>query len=239
MSVLVDILLVLSVTLGSLLVLVLIAPLHLRAGGEVDGEALHASYALRVRWALGILGLDLASGERPTLRLFGIPIARFTPDKRRTRRKDKKREKRAKSEKSEETDARRGPGLVWFFRQRHHLWRLALRMLATLHLRGRVSGAVGMPEPDDSVWLALALNQLDARLPPGTLDLEVDYSDAVLDLEGRLTSWLIPGHVLVVGLALYFFSDLGRALRGRITPLDPRPQPQSIGSASSSHGDLP
>lgn len=210
MELVLDIAYVLALTLLAMLVLVLFAPLHLRASGDVDLESLHAAYRIRLRWALGVLGLDLASGERPTLRLFGLPIARFASDSSPSKAARKAR----KEKQSPRPRTRRGQGALWLLRRRQDLWRLALRLLSTLHLRARIAGAIGLPEPDDSVWLALALDQLEARLPESTLAVEVDYSDAVFDLEGSVTAWAIPLHVLVVGLALYLFTDLGRAVRG-------------------------
>jgi len=236
MEVIVDVLVVLGAVVGSLLVLVLVAPISVSARGEIDAEAFHASYIARVRWALGLVGLDLASGARPTLRVLGVPVARIS--ERREGSSPRRQKDKGKDAKAQD-DTPSGPGLVWLFRQRRELWRLVLRLVSTLHLRGRVSGAVGMPEPDDTVWLALALNQLDQRLPAGTLDVDVDYSDAVMDLEGRLTSWAVPAHVIAVGLALYFFSDLGRALRGRVRPTTSATRSPGLGAPASSHGDKP
>ncbi len=213
MELLVDILLVLLAVVGVLVALVLVAPLHVRAAGEVDAEAFHASYRLRVRWALGLLGLDIAKGERTTLRLFGLPIARLASDDASPKRRKARKKPRKKTRKS-----RPGPGLIWLMRHRRDLWNNVLRLIGTLHIRARITGAIGLPEPDDTVWLALALDQLEARLPESTLDLEVDYSDAVFDLEGDVSTWVIPLQVLVVGLVLYLFTDLGRAIRGPSAP---------------------
>ena len=214
MAIVLDIIIVLALILLGLLAIVLIAPLHVRASGDVDAESLHAAYRLRIRWALGLLGLDLASGNRPTLRLLGLPIYRFptdtTPSRRETRKSRKSR--------PAEPRTRRSQSALWLLRRRQDLWRHVLRLLSTLHLRARITGAIGLPEPDDTVWLALALDQLEARLPDSALDLEVDYSDAVFDLEGDVSAWAIPLQVLIVGLALYLFTDLGRAIRGPRAP---------------------
>jgi hypothetical protein len=213
MDLLVDILLVLLAVVGVLVALALVAPLHVRASGEVDAESLHAAYRFRVRWALGLLGLDVTKGERTTLRLCGLPIARLASDDASPKRRKSRKKPRKKPRKS-----RPGPGLIWLMRHRQELWNNVLHLIGTLHIRARITGAIGLPEPDDTVWLALALDQLEARLPDSTLDLEVDYSDAVFDVEGNVSAWVIPLQVLVVGLVIYLFTDLGRAVRGQRPP---------------------
>lgn len=200
-----DIVVVLLATLGILLSLVLVMPLSVSTHGEVSASGLSGSFGLKVRWALGVLGFDIVPGQQ-TLRLFGVPVWRSgpSPEREKSRKKDtaKRRARRVRRE--------RNNGPLWFWQNRDRLLAAGLTMLRTLHLRGRVHGIVGLSEPDDTIWLALAIYAVADRLPEDTLDIEVDYTDLTLELEGRLSAWAIPLHVLGVGLLLFIFDRTAR-----------------------------
>jgi len=202
-----SILLTLLAVVGVLLALLLLAPLSASAAADVDSDAFHGHLGLRFRWAFGLLGLDFELGRGGTLRVLGFPVKRLrrdtpSPDTRPPKKPRKHRTRKPR---------KRGPRWAW--RHRHVLWQAALRILATLHVRGHVRGVIGLAEPDETVWLGLALIQLEARLPVDTIDLDLDYTDAIVDVEGRLTSWIVPAHALLVALSVYFSPDLRRALR--------------------------
>ena len=172
MDLLASILLTLFAALGVLLAALLVMPLSASVEGAVDAETLQGRLLLRARWAFGLLGLDYAVGRGATLRLFGLPVARVASGGR-SARKAASKPKRAKKPKTSKRP-RRKRGARWAWGHRQILLRAALRLLGTLHIRGRVSGVVGLPEPDDTVWLGLALYRVAARLPAGTLDLDLD-----------------------------------------------------------------
>lgn len=211
MDVVASILLTLLTVLGVLVAVVLVAPIALRVEGAVDGEALDGRLAVRARWALGLLGLDYDVGRGATLRLLGLPVARPRPGDR-DQRRQKKRAKRARRE-ARRRRPKKERGASWAWRHRQVLTRALLRLLGTLHLRGAIVGVVGLPEPDETAWLDVALRQVRARTPPGLVDVDVDYTDAVLDLEGRVSSWVIPAHTLLVALLLLLSRDGWRAWR--------------------------
>lgn len=212
MDVIASILLTLLTVVGVLVAVVLVAPIALRVDGAVDGEALDGRLAVRARWALGVLGLDYALGRGATFRVLGVPVARVGPGGDREAKREKKRRKQARRERRRRRP-KKSRGAGWAWRHRRLLQRALLRLLGTLHLRGHVHGVVGLPEPDETAWLDVALRQLRARTPPGLIDVDVDYTDAVLDLEGRVSSWLIPAHPLLVALGLLLSRDGWRAWR--------------------------
>lgn len=219
MEVVFDILAALAMTVGALVVLLLVAPVSLRVSGAVSASEMSGRYAISGRWALGVLGVDVAKGRRATVRLLGIPVWRArdgSKERARGGRRDGKRDGRreAKRRAKRVRRVRRRNGLVWWWHQREVLWGSVMRVVGTLHVRGRVEGLVGLAEPDDTIWLALALDALEQRLPEGTLALEVDYGDAALEVEGEVRSWLVPVQVLAVALGVYLRPTVRRALRG-------------------------
>jgi hypothetical protein len=164
--------------------------------------------------------VDYRAGEGVTVRLLGLPVARVrgggkkAQRSRRAKRRDKaKRAKKAQGAKkaNEATKRKRGPSWAW--RHRQTLWRAFLRLAGTLHLRGRLAGVVGLPEPDHTAWVAVALGQLARVLPEGAVDVAIDYVDETVDVSGRLSLWLVPAQVLAVGLALLMTRNVRRALR--------------------------
>ncbi|HRE91260.1 MAG TPA: hypothetical protein PK095_19235, partial [Myxococcota bacterium] len=144
-------------------------------------------------------------------RLFGLRVWRSSGRKEPADKDPRRRAKRVRrARKDKRRSRRRNNGPLWFWQHRDALLRALLRLVSTLHLRGRVEGAVGLSEPDDTIWLALAIHALADRLPEGTLDLDVDYTDLTLEVSGRLSSWVVPLHVAAVGLALVTFDRTTR-----------------------------
>lgn len=202
MELLGDILLSLLVALGALLGLVLVMPLSVQARGAVSASALTATFGLKVRWAFGALGLDVdPSGH--VFRLFGLKVWRSSTRKKTEKKNPRERARQVRKVRRDRKNKRaRNNGPLWFWHHRDELLKTLLRLLSTLHLRGRVEGLVGLEEPDDTIWLALAIHAVSDRLPEGTLALDVDYADLTLEVEGRLSAWVVPLHLAAVGLAL-------------------------------------
>lgn len=202
MELLGDILLSLLVALGALIGLVLVMPLSVQARGAVSASALTATFGLKVRWAFGALGLDVdRSGQ--VFRLFGIKVWRSSNRNKTEKKNPRERARQVRRVRRDRKKKRaRNNGPLWFWHHRDELLKTLLRLLSTLHLRGRVEGLVGLEEPDDTIWLALAIHAVSDRLPEGTLALDVDYADLTLEVEGRLSAWVVPLHLAAVGLAL-------------------------------------
>ncbi|MFO0745991.1 MAG: hypothetical protein U1F43_09995 [Myxococcota bacterium] len=209
--------------LAALLALLLVMPLRLRAEGAVDDEGWDGS--ARIAWAFGFLSLH-ADVDGMAFRIIGIPIMRRSWDdaaRRAAARKAKAlskppKKKAAKPKPPREPRARRG--LRWFLSHRGLLAKVAGRYVRALHLRGGVDGVVGMPDPSQTASVFQVLAALDALLPDGMLDVQVDWVEEVLDLEGRLGAWLWPLEVVVISLALVLDRKTWRALRGTEQPIE-------------------
>lgn len=213
MELLGHILLALLIALGVLIGLVLVLPLSVQARGAVSASALTATYGLKVRWAFGALGLHVdPSGQ--AIRLFGFRVWRSNNNKKSEKKDPEKRARHVrkvrKVRRARKGKRSRNNGPLWFWQHRDELLQTLLRLLSTLHLRGRVEGLVGLEEPDDTIWLALAIHAVSDRLPEGTLALDVDYADLALEVEGRISAWAVPLHVVAVGLFLLTFDRTTR-----------------------------
>ena len=86
-------------------------------------------------------------------------------------------------------------------------------MLSTLHLTGQVKGSLGLGDPADTAWLAVLLMQLESRFERFRWAVQIDYTDEVIDLNGRIQAWLVPGQLILVGLALFLRRDVRMALK--------------------------
>ncbi|PKN59478.1 MAG: hypothetical protein CVU56_00155 [Deltaproteobacteria bacterium HGW-Deltaproteobacteria-14] len=214
MAVVADILLALLTVVGALALLVLLMPLSVRARGAADG--LDLVFEVRGSWGFGFISVRWRAFEAATLHILGIRVARLrraTPEAREAKRQKARERAEARARKGKLPKKKKNRGLFWSVRHRRTLWRAALRMVRTLHLEGRVAGVVGMPDPDETAWLGLALGELEARLPPGVLDVAVDYTDEVLAVGGHLRSRIWPAEVLVVLATVRFGGEMRRALR--------------------------
>jgi len=216
MGVVGDILLVLLTIVGVLVLLVLVMPISVRASGAAADSELELE--LRGSWAFGLFAVRWRMFHGAAVYLFGARVARIRPDtpekKAETRRKraEKKARKAERAlRKRQKPKKKRGP--TWAWRHRRTLWRATLRVIRTLHIDGRVAGVVGMSDPDHTAWLGVAIDQLADRLPPGTIDVEVDYMDEVLAVGGHIQSRVWPIEVLVVLAAVRFGGEMRRALR--------------------------
>ncbi len=219
----------LGLALAALLLAVSL-PLHLQATGAVADDALRG--ALGARWAWGVLALRWASDRRagrPTLHLLGLRIWTFRgrrapteedmAKRKRKEKKEKKEKRRAKrrasaarrAERRRARGARRDRGWVW--RHRETLWDLLRRLARSLRLRLRIKGAVGTGDPADTA----ALWSLRSALPAGgeavRLEVEPDWLDTRLELQGCAGArlWGLSLVALVLGALLR--RDTWRMLR--------------------------
>jgi len=203
MSLLLTILLWILATVGIILAVVLLAPVSIRAAGRVQG--LSASGWARASWAFGFLSFRADSKSGVALYWLGLRIWRF----KMKWHKESRPEKKKKEKKEKKPDK----GFGWFIGNRRMFTWMAGRMFRTLHLRGRISGRVGLGDPADMAWLWMFLWQMEARVPGLELPVECDWQDEVLDLEGNIRAWVVPVHMGIVALFTFLRRDVRRALR--------------------------
>ncbi len=208
MSVLASALLAALLVLLALALLVVALPFQASARGAAhDGEL---SGSLRVDWAFGLLGLELAP-EGSAVQVTGLTIFRSR------RLAGRRREREARSR--DEDDARKGDegsgGMARLraaLRNRRPLFRMAARLLGALHLGLRLRGRVGTGDPADTVVL-VGLLQAARALPGVRLEVEIDWLDEVVEgeAEGSARVWL--AEVLAVAALLLLRREHRSALR--------------------------
>lgn len=203
----VDILVALLVGLGLVLALLLVVPLSYRAVGAIADD--DASGHVRVAWGWGVVALR-ADGDGLALRVLGLRVWRRSW--RQVVERAARRGRREQDE-GEEREGKRGRGLRWFLRKRRVLARIAGRYLRALHLRGEVSGVVGLAQPDATAALYQLLAVAEQVLPDGTLAVEIDWLEEVVELDLRIKGWLSPLQLVGLTLWLLIDGDGFRALR--------------------------
>jgi hypothetical protein len=197
----------LLVALGGLLLVLLLVPVHARAGGRVrlegdEGDRLEGAF--RVAWGGGLLAFTGSLEEGLWLRVLGLRLKRLRPAK------DEPHERQEHAPPKKRGGGRGGS---WLWRHRAALLRAGRRLLRTLHLEGQLCGVVGLDDPAD---LAPVHGLLQALAACGLVaDVECDYLEARLDLAGelRLRAW--PAETLAVGLAQLWRPELRAALRDK------------------------
>lgn len=211
--------------LGLALAVLLLAvslPLHLQASGAVAADALRG--ALGARWAWGLLALRWASDRRagrPTLHLLGLRVWTFrwrrAPTEKdaakRKQHQEKRHEKKRASaaHRAERRRARDNRGWIW--RHRGTLWDLLRRLARSLRLRLRIQGTLGTGDPADTA----ALWSLGSALPAGgeavRLEVEPDWLDTRLELQGCAGARLWGLSLVALALGALLRRDTWRMLR--------------------------
>lgn len=200
--------------LGILLGLLLVMPISVRAGGQIDGETLAGE--LRASWALGLLGLRISSRRSSGFTLCGLRVARL-PRRSRESTKPKRRAPDSERKKAEENKVKAkgksGRGFFWALAHREGMKRAARRLLATLALRLEVRGQLGLGDPADTVVAERVVSTLGERLPGVRLEVAWDYLDDVVELDGEGRARIWPVHTLGVGLLLLLDREVRALLR--------------------------
>lgn len=191
-----------GIVLGALLALLLLVPLDARAEGRIGEDVLDGR--VRVRWGGGVVSVRL-SAQGGALYLFGIRLFRLKGDRGRPRPVREPEEPRRR-------DKRRRRAL-WYWRHRRTLLRAGLRLLRAVHPRGRLSGRIGLGDPTDDAAVHGLLAWARGRWPRLALDVECDWVEEVVELEGRVRAIIWPVELLVVLLVVRLSGDVRRALR--------------------------
>ena len=201
----------LAAVLGLLLLVLaglVLLPFHVEARGVVDDGDVDGRLQASWGWWLLALRLD-TTGLR--LRLLGIPVWRMRgggSGDEESPRKRRRREKRAERRR----EKRRGPGLLKVWMHREGLRALLRGAISTFPVRGHLYGTVGLGDPADTATLFGLLAPLEARSQAVDLDLEPDWLDETLDLDGALVLRVWIAH-LIAAVLWQLLTD-GRARRG-------------------------
>lgn len=191
----------LALLLGVLLLL-LIAPVVVRAEGSVAEEALAGR--IELSWAWGLIGVRACSEEGLRWTLCGRSAGRLSPGR-------EARKARKRKDKPKEARGARSGRAAW--RHRAALLDVVGRVVRSLDARIELAGTVGPADPADAGALAATLALAQERLGPTlSLDVAVDFVEPRLDLWGRARARLIPGQVAIVVIAWMLRRDARRAL---------------------------
>lgn len=206
--VLVGLLVALSAVLALALVL-LVVPLHLEVAGAADDERLEGRALARWGWWLVVLRADADRGV--DLRLLGLRVWRLRRGAGR-RSRDQKRGRKPKPEARPEKPKTAGGGLRGAWRNRHTALRLIRAVLRALPVRGWVAGRLGLSDPADTAVLFTLLDAAAERSRAIEIDVEPDWLDEALEIEGRIRARVWPAQVL--GAVLWLLVRDGRTRRG-------------------------
>lgn len=174
---------------------VLALPIHGRVrGGVSEGEP---TFAVRIAWAFGLVSAEMErSGS--FLRVAGLAVFRLRPWPGRPAGAHPENGHRAAREGSARAAARFRSGA----RKTTTLLRMGARLVRTFHLRLWLRGRVGTGDPAATAALA-ALTRAAGALPGVGLEVEVDWLEEVLEVEGEGSArvWA-PELLAVAGLLL-------------------------------------
>ncbi len=198
MSLLIQILLAFLLALLGLLLAVILLPARFKARGVLDEERV-AGFAELV-WGWGLVSLRVSSpGVEATILGFALPRSLLRGRRKKTRKKKKPWGK--------------GRSSRWLWNSRRVLFRAVARLLATLHLRGSLSGLVGTGDPAQAFWLDQVLSWLDEHLPGIHLNLGVDFIEPRFEIEGDLEARLWPVETLFAAMLLLLDRETRSAIQ--------------------------
>lgn len=197
-------------------------PFRVRAAGVLGDEAVHGAAA--GSWLFGLIGFYAATHQGVFLLLFGRPVHRFEPDdeekkaEKKAKKKAKKDEKRRKKKEKKKKKPQKTTGdrIQWLLSHERTLGRLGLRSLATFRLRLRIEGTVGLGDPADTAALMMALRAIERRSPAAWIDVQPDYLDETIDLEGEVSARLWILAILGVAVRSLFEVRTWKMLRGLV-----------------------
>lgn len=205
----VDIILWVFVALVVLVALLVLMPLHFRARGYADDDE-GVDWGVRAAWAFGVVSLQAeTAGIR--LKLMGVTVHKEAWGASKDKREDKTEKKEKKKKKKK--DSKKSRGLGWAKKNRSLLWSIVQRFVGALHLSGHIRGDVGLDRPDETAQLHQFLVALSAILPRDFLQVNVNWVEPQVSLDGALRSWVWPIQVLGIALGLFLNTRTRRALR--------------------------
>ena len=205
------------------LVLIVGVPVTARGAGSVRGDEIHG--AIQIGWLLGLVGVYVSSRRGTHLTLLGRPVWKLPEtdeearEAKRAKRKAKKEARRAKKQ----AKAREGrpkktirEWLRWLGEHRGTLARLGGRLTRTFRLRLRIEGVVGLGDPADTAALLVALRTLTGWAESPWLDVEPDFLEERVELDGDFEGRLWILAIGWVGAASLFEWRTWKLLRGLV-----------------------
>lgn len=188
----------------------LVVPLHLEVSGAADDERLEGRALARWGWWLMVLRADTDRGV--DLRLLGLRVWRLRRGAGRRARDQKRGRQKPKPETTPEKPTKSGGGLRGAWHNRHAALRLLRAVLRALPVRGWVVGRLGLSDPADTATLFTLLDAAIERSRAIEIDVEPDWLDEALELEGLIRVRVWPAQVL--GAVLWLLVRDGRTRRG-------------------------
>jgi hypothetical protein len=183
--------------LGAVVGLILLAPIHFDFGGEYT-ESL--TFQGRMRWAGGMLSFAIIRREgifHWALGIFGLK--KPSPMSASKTRKSKKPPKREKPRTNKEGGNSFGNISSFLNLQLFTAVKDVFHQLVrALHLELNLSGTYGFDDPSltgVTVGLIAALERGSS-----SIDLNPDFTRAVIDLRGSLQGWIFPVQILAIGI---------------------------------------
>ena len=187
--------------IGGLVIVLLVAPVHIRVSGWIDlPEA--GDYLLIVDWAGGVFGVRKTATAMWQFRLFGWPIIRFSWPvfgKSKAKRKKKKRSPKVLLT----TGGRHFSTMAHAFK----------RMILSLFPKGHVYGRIGLSDPADTAMLAVVTHLIPMAGKRFQAVFVPAYDDEVFEGEVDIRITVVLGYVLMVAAVLLLQKENRRMLR--------------------------
>jgi hypothetical protein len=211
-----QILLGLVALVSSLLLAVVVIPFVARGRGVLRDD--EVSGVIEGTWLFGAAGFAYDSERGAALRLFGRPVWHFAMEDEEEKKQEAEPEDRSaeaqKKRRRSKKSARQW--LAWLRAHRATLLHLGGRLLGTLRLRLRLSGRLGLEDPADTAMVVTGLRAMGGLAEWAVLEVEPDFLDDEVDLEGEASARAWGLAVVWVLFCALFEVRTWRMLRGLI-----------------------
>ena len=180
------------ITIVTLLLLILFAPIHFNFKGEYSHNL---NFQGRVGWAGGLLSLEMIRSEGSIYLVLGLLSLRKTIPAR-----ERKTPIRTKPLKEKRRINSIGDILSVINRQLFTAVKVVFsKLVRALHLGLNISGTYGFDDPaltGVSMGVIAVLNRGGS-----SMDLKPDFTGEVVDIRGTIRGWFFPLQILAIGVA--------------------------------------
>lgn len=187
------------IALAALLGVILLAPVHIDFRGEY---AQTLSFHGRLRWAGGLLSLDLRHGEG-RLELTPGCLGLKKTLKNAEEKKQPGGLKLRSGKKKRKGQSEISPLSFLNLRLLQAVYESIRRLLRALHLNMKLSGVYGFDDPSLTGIVLGVMTALNTGMSY-SIDLKPEFAGEAVDLRGDIKAWFIPLHILIIGLRLIF-----------------------------------